>query len=55
MTTIEYRKLIKVGNSIAVCLPGGWLTWKGLKKGDKVSIRTNKSLSIEADINHKKL
>lgn len=49
MATIETRKLLKVGHSIVVCLPPGWLSWRGLKQGDKVRIRTNGKLTIEAD------
>jgi antitoxin component of MazEF toxin-antitoxin module len=49
MATIETRKLLKVGHSIVVCLPPGWLSWKGLKQGDKVRIRTNRKLTIEAE------
>jgi antitoxin component of MazEF toxin-antitoxin module len=48
MGTIETRKLLKVGHSIVVCLPPGWLSWKGLKQGDRVRIRTNRKLTIEA-------
>lgn len=49
MATLETRKLLKVGHSIVVCLPPGWLLWKGLKRGDKVWIRTNRKLTIEAE------
>ncbi|MBA7471188.1 hypothetical protein ES707_06489 [subsurface metagenome] len=49
MATIQTRKLLKVGHSIVVCLPPGWLSWRGLKQGDKVRIRTNGKLTIEAD------
>ena len=49
MGTLETRKLMKVGHSIVVCLPLGWLTWKRLKPGDKVRIRTNRKLTIEAE------
>ena len=49
MATIETRKLLKVGHSIVVCLPPGWLTWSGLKPGDRVRIRTNNKLTIEAE------
>ena len=49
MATIEIRKLLKVGHSIVVCLPPGWLAWRGLKQGDKVRIITNGKLTIEAE------
>ena len=49
MATIEMRKLLKVGHSIVVCLPPGWLSWTGLKQGDRVTIRTNRKLTIEAE------
>lgn len=49
MATIETRKLVKVGHSIVVCLPPGWLAWKGLRQGDRVRIRTNGKLTIEAE------
>jgi len=49
MATIETRKLLKVGHSIVVSLPPGWLAWSGLKHGDKVRIRTNRKLTIEPD------
>jgi hypothetical protein len=49
MATLETRRRLKVGHSIVVCLPPGWLSWKGLKQGDKVLIRTNRKLTIEAE------
>lgn len=49
MAAIFVRKLIKIGNSIVVCLPPGWLAWSGLKKGDRVRIVTNGKLTIEAE------
>jgi antitoxin component of MazEF toxin-antitoxin module len=49
MASLHVRKLIKVGHSIVVCLPPGWLAWNGLKQGDKVRIRTNNKLTIEAE------
>jgi hypothetical protein len=48
MASLHTRKLLKLGHSIAVCLPPGWLAWKGLKQGDKVIIVTNGKLTIEA-------
>jgi antitoxin component of MazEF toxin-antitoxin module len=49
MGTLHIRKLIKIGHSIAICLPPGWLAWYGLKQGDKVQIKTNGKLTIEAE------
>jgi len=49
MATIETRKLIKVGYSIVVCLPPGWLAWSGLKQGDRVRLVAGKKLTIEAE------
>jgi len=49
MGTQHTRKLLKLGHSIAVCLPPGWLAWNGLKHGDKVRIVTNSKLTIEAE------
>ena len=49
MVTIETRKLMKVGHSIAVCLPPGRLAWTGLKQGDRVRIVTNAKLTIEVE------
>ena len=49
MATTQTRKLLKVGHSIVVCLPPGWLAWSGLKQGDKVRIVTNDKLTIEVE------
>lgn len=49
MATIETRKLLKIGYSIVVCLPPGWLTWVGLKQVDRVRRVTNKKLNIEVE------
>jgi len=35
---IEKRKLIKVGNSMAVTLPKPWLEWAKNKYGDEFSL-----------------
>ncbi len=49
MATLCVRRLVRLGHSIVVCLPPGWLAWSGLKQGDKVVIRTNRKLTIEAE------
>jgi antitoxin component of MazEF toxin-antitoxin module len=46
MGTTETRKLLKVGHSIVVCLPPGWLAWNELKPGDIVRLVTNGKLTI---------
>jgi hypothetical protein len=49
MGTLHKRKLLRLGHSIAICLPPGWLAWNGLKQGDSVRIVTNGKLTIEAE------
>lgn len=46
MATLHVRRLLKLGNSIVVCLPPGWLAWNELKQGDNVRIVTNGKLTI---------
>jgi antitoxin component of MazEF toxin-antitoxin module len=53
MGSLHVRKLVKLGHSIVVCLPPGWLAWNDLKQGDKVRIVTNGKLTIEAEIGPK--
>jgi len=49
MASLHMRKLLKLGHSTVICLPPGWLAWKGLKTGDEVRIVTNSKLTIEAE------
>lgn len=46
MPSIEERRLVKLGTSVIVTLPHGWLRYHGLKAGDRVLVRVNGCLTI---------
>jgi len=41
------KKLIKVGNSVAVVLPSQWLRYYGLKEGDEILMEINDAIVIK--------
>lgn len=42
------RSLFKTGNSLAVTLPKAWISYFGLRPGDRVVIIANDDIVIEA-------
>jgi AbrB family looped-hinge helix DNA binding protein len=47
MPQLTERSLIKLGqDSLVVVIPRGWLTFFGLKAGDKVEVETNGEIHI---------
>ena len=46
MPSIHHRKLIPVGNSVAVVLPPSWLEYYGLKAGDEVLVIADHEIKV---------
>ena len=46
MPIIEKRKVYKVGSSMAITLPRGWLAYFEIECGDKVEVVANGELTI---------
>ena len=40
------RKLLKVRNSLYLCLPQSFCEWHGLKKGDRVMVAGGENLKV---------
>jgi antitoxin component of MazEF toxin-antitoxin module len=47
MPHIETRKLIRIGNSLAVTIPKPWLRYFNLTDKDKVTVLSNGKVVIE--------
>ncbi len=46
MSSLEYRKVYKLGSSLVLTLPRGWLAFFDIKAGDQVKIVANQDLVI---------
>lgn len=44
--SIEKRTIIRVGGSLAVTIPPGWLKNKDLKEGDEIIVVADNALTI---------
>ena len=47
MPTLEHRKIIRVGNSLAVTIPKPWLAYYQLKEGSTVLVETDDYVRIK--------
>jgi len=47
MPNVYYRKLLRIGNSLAVALPPSWLRYYDLKVGDEVELISNDEVVIK--------
>ena len=48
MPSMEYRKVYRLGSSLVVTLPRGWLAFFEIKAGDQVKIVANQDLVISS-------
>lgn len=48
----ETRKIIKIGNSLAVTLPKPWLRYFNLTDKDRVTVLSNKNVIIKPNENN---
>ena len=46
MPTLEHRKVLTIGNSLAVTLPSGWVNYFQIKSGDMLEIVADDGLVI---------
>jgi antitoxin component of MazEF toxin-antitoxin module len=47
MPSLEFRRILRLGGSLAVTLPPGWAAYYRLEPGDKVEVQADHNLTLK--------